>query len=484
MTISENQAPLSSKLAKTYPKSVALSTINSDTDLTLRKLKAVNVIGWATRNAFFTKNPHLSTMDPDDITLEIVKKSDTSVSIDQDFMMRALGFRKGEGYYSYTQVLALLDVISDQKIYFDSLGIATKHVPGEDWAGFSRLISSARRSDGHFYIDIPPDVLHRIVSPKASFEGLLDLSNINCKYSPPIMDTCSFYKQLGKSKTDWLEIELLRDMLKANAKTWEKFYKFNEKFLKPALADINAEKQLTYTVEFETKSEPKVQSKGRNPTTHIRFVMKDKNYDKEDLLKAQAENELTSHKTEIRCLGIAKNQIDLVIDECRDDNGEIMYEYLQWVNHRGFEFRSLISFQKIPINEFGGFFRKKIIRKYKDEWIQINEMLNDYLKSIHSIDKYSTNFRMQKLKLDEEVRKQIIKNHFISLSDHALTQTRDDFFEWLAKEIPSLESSVDSDSNLFEMLETLTHELSIFMRVEYELFTPFAYTHALSEVNY
>lgn len=472
--------------ANTYPKSVAISTFFSDGEKTLRKIKIINTITYVTRHSFFTKNPQFTSIDPRKITLEDVKRTDTTIAIDEDFFMQSLGLKKGAGtYYSFGQVLNIIESISDQKIYFDSLGIASKHGKQQDWTGFTRLIYGVKRENGFFKISLTPDMMHRIVNPEVSLNALLDMSNIKSKYTPQIMEICKFFKDKDMNNTEWYKLTDLRKLIGAELKSFDRFSKFNERILQPVINDINNEPQLNFTIETETKSDKTGRSSGRPRVSHIRFIMSDKKTFARNPEELKFLNELAIQKTELRTLGIAKNQITNVIDECRDHNNNIQLEFITWANRRGHDLLQLKTYKTMTHNEFGAVLRKQVIRDNKENWLLTNELLNQYLNNRHSIKPESDTFKHDKAVLNDRVKRDIVNKHLTQISEFSLAKIKDDFTTWLNNEITHLDIPT---KNKYEELALTDYDnkmfytLTIFFREEHDLFTPSAYEAALNEI--
>lgn len=489
-------AVVAQKNNKSYTKPIAISTARSDHDLTVKKVKALNAVYWAARQAFFTRNPHFLSMKKESITLEKVRKSDTTIHIEDNLMLQAMGYCK-EKYNSYTQVKKTLLEISNHKVFFDSLGIAIQEDETDNWTDFSNLISTVTRENGNFVIEIPSYIMYRLIAPnpKTSFETPLNLGDISSKFAFPILDICLYCHQNQQTTSPWVSTDKIRALFNLTSDYYKDYKRLNSKCLKPAIENINNSSQLPFTIELETSThrhnengdiikQPTSNSR-KKPIQEVRFIIRKKSIDLLPKVNIQFENELSIQKSEMRALGIAKNQIDTVIDECRDDANNIMLEYIVWCNRRGYELKSIQRFADLDNNEFGGLFRKKVIRTNKENWMQTNTMLNTYLKERHSITPDKPNFKYEKLLLNEKVKKQVIINHLKNISDFALDSMKSSFIKWIEIEKPDMFDETTTDCEQFSLSELPTEShcnLVMFLREEYNLFTPTAYSIALNEL--
>jgi hypothetical protein len=466
----------------TFEKSVALSTVYGGKDLTLRKRKAINTIAYVTREAFFTRNPEFSSVPASSITKKMVEETNTTYEIEQNFLMKSMGFKKEQGrYYSYGQVLKILKQLSDDTIYFDGLGIAKRDPEGEDWSGFTRIIASAERDEGMFRIHVPPDVVHRLVNPDVSFQGLVDLSGIVCKNSPQIIDICMYNRQKGNSVTDWYLVDELRTLLGATAKTWSEWRRLNQKYISAIVGDINGKKDLDFTIEVDTTSRAET-SFGRPPITHVRFKIIDKAVKPIGVTAHRLELDLTTQKAELRNLGIADNQIEGVLDECRDESGVLMIEFIQWVNRRGYEIKRLTDYKDRTFNEFGGILRKQVLRKEKDNWLKTNAVLNNYLKSRKGLTADDMAFKDSKSLLNDEI-KRAVTNHFLQgLSEGGYVRIREEFETFVEQQMPVMLVEVRKvlgSCSLMEVQGRAFNLLTVYLRERHAIYSHSAYNLAI-----
>ncbi|MCF2903085.1 replication initiation protein [Pseudoalteromonas sp. OFAV1] len=478
---------------KSYTKPIAISTARSDIDLSVRKLKALGAIHWATRNAFLTRNPQFLNIKKEDISLEMINKSDKTIAIEENLLLQAMGYSKGDGFYSFTQVLKVIEEISDQKIYFDSFGIAERLEETDDWNGFTRFISSVNREDGFFFIEMPAYIIYRLISPHpdASFEAPLSLSSLTSKYSFRLLDFCSFHYQKSDKVTNWISLDMFRELFNLQTDYYSQFSRIREKCIYPAIKNINESSQIGFSVELETSPDSHdldgniikgTQKTGRKKIQDIRFIIREKT-GISPIPNLQFENELSIQKSELRALGIASNQIDSVLDECRDNDNNIMLEYIVWCNRRGNDLRNLTSYLKSPLNEFGGIYRKQVIRGNRENWIQTNNMLNEHLENNYRLTPDDSNFKTEKMLLNERVKKVIIENHLRGISEFALKSIKDSFLEWIKIEKPSyVEQCLNEceEQSLLDLSGEVFYMFTVFLREEYNLFTPAAYSSALA----
>lgn len=471
--------------AVTYDKPVAISTVYGGKDLTLRKKKAINTVSFVTREAFFTRNPEFSAVPASSITKEQVEETNTTYEIDQDFLMKVMGFSKEKNrYYSYGQVLKILKELSDETIYFDGLGIAKADPDGDDWAGFTRIIASAERKNRLFRIHVPPDVVHRLVNPDVSFQGLVDLSGLSCKNTPQIIDLCMYHRQRNEEKTDWYPLDDIRTLLGATAKTWSEWRRLNSKYIQPIIEDINAKEDLDFTIEVDTDSRVETAT-GRPPVTHIRFVTIDKKLKAIGMSTHRMELELNVQKSELRGLGIADNQIEGVLDECRDETGTLMIEFVQWVNRRGYELKKLADHKARSHNDFGGILRKQILRKEKDNWMKTNALLNEYLRVRKGLTPEDLRFKDAKQVVNDQIKRSVTKSFLSSLSESGYVRLREDFIQFVSAQQPSLLDTLTSALESFALsdIEGIGYSLlTVYLREKHNIYTYSAYAVAIEDM--
>ena len=472
----------------TYKKNVALAAVYGISELTLRKQRAVNTIAHSIQEQFFLRNPELANAEniSDVLTEDYVDKSGTVFEIPEETIMYSMGYKDKRKYYSYTQVLSLLKEISDQTIGFDALGVADRYNEEETWTGFTKFIGSAERKNGYFKISMPPPMIYKIVNPETSFQGRVDWTYYNSKNTPGIYETCEFYWQQGEYVTPWFTIEEIRTLTGAISTSYDDPKRLRQRVINVALKDIN-EQPLPLLIEAETTcmgqkldewkakvSEGK--KPGRKPTTHYRFAIKEKTGSIINTASLTNQIHLTSQKTELHGLGVAKNQIDGVFDECRDENGDLNFRYLRWCIQKGHELRKLSDHKLKSNDQFGGLFRKRIIRGKKENWFNIDNMITSYLKECDNHFDINKTEDVKRVKsLHNKLQSNIVGQYLNELSEFGHSHLREQFDQFLEKEFPhKYKDLIDGkfSASLDELIEVSgdSYYLHLFLELNYDLF--------------
>lgn len=465
--INPNKLDDQSQLNDTYRKNVALSGVYGLSELSLRKQRAVNTIAHTVQEQFFLRNPELANADEsisEIVTEEYVDKSGSMFEIPEETIMSAMGYTDKRKYYSYTQVLDLFREIADATIGFDALGVAKQFNEREEWTGFTKFIGSVERKKGYFKISMPPPMILKIVNPETSFQGTTDWTLYNSRNTPGIYETCQFYFERNQDVTPWFSVEEIRKLTGAKSKMYEEPKHLRSRVINVALNDINKQ-PLPLLIEVESGSfgeklkewerrKAAGQMPGRKPTTHYRFVIKEKTGSviNGNLLTDQIH--LTSQKTELQSLGIAKNQIDGVLDECRDKHGNLEFRYLRWCIQKGHEMRRLSEHNKKSSEHFGGLFRKNIIRGKKSDWFAIDNMITGHLYEVDNKFDPSNQSDSKLIKsLFNKLQSNIVSEYISSLTEFGYAHLREEFDKFLLKEFPHKhkEMVVEKDISLEDM---------------------------------
>jgi hypothetical protein len=225
---------------------------------------------------------------------------------------------------------------------------------------------------------------------------------------------------------------------------------------------------------------------GRNPVTHIRFHVSRKLGFTKDPHKLKAEIRLASQKTELKSYGIAKNQLDAVLDEIRDNDGNLIIPYLSWCIRKAAELKRMCSHKAKDNNVFGGYFRKRIIRDCKADWCAIQELIKDYLLQTEGISQEFVDESCMENKIEEvreSVKNAIVDIYIDGLNDSGFNFFKEDFLKFLEQEIPDAYEKY-IDGNLGDSIKNLNEEgrflLHLYIDQNENLFTAEHYFRVLN----
>jgi len=464
-----------------FPKNIALASPFGLANPTLRKLKCLHALQYAVLEQFMLRNPEYNKSNIHSITEEFIERSSTTFDIPTENIMRGLGYIDKRKYYSLGQVLGLFEEISNESVGFDSHGVAKGKGDIEEWVGFYKIIASVERKGDYFRFNVPPKMVHKIVNPKSSFTANIEWGEYDNRYSPSIYEICMFHAERNESHTDWYDLDILRKMSNFS---YDRYSTIKSRVLNAAITNINNSKELELFIELEEdcKDEEIKKKRGRNPITHVRFKITKKiqNHNFKSLVRSDIT--LSSQKTELRSLGIASNQVDDVLNETRDDNGDLILPYLTWCIRRGHEMKRFSDHSGKEHNLFGGFFRKKVIRDCKEEWLKIQVLLSDYIKQ-HDIKLTENQIDKKVEELREKVKSFIAEKYIRALSDHAFSFFKDEFIDFLQVNIPSAHEQYQNGvygSAITEMDAQGTFYLNIYLDHKLNLFSVNAYGEYLS----
>ena len=183
---------------ETFTKSVALSSLNITGDLTLRKQKAWHILLYCVREQFFLK----TKFDPSnahEISKEDVQRGPLEFQIKDDLIMEAMGYLKGNGFYSYSTIVKIYRSLAKEVVGVDAFGFAA--AAGDDLGGFSSFIGECTHENGYFRFWIPPMTVYFIVNPSISFKSPVNWNALTNKYSPLIYDICLYFYEHGTLRT-------------------------------------------------------------------------------------------------------------------------------------------------------------------------------------------------------------------------------------------------------------------------------------------
>lgn len=484
-TSSTEQMELLPQDELTFPKNIALANPFGLSNPTLRKQNCLHALQYAVREQFMLRNPIYNDSNISTVTEEFIENTSVIYDIPEEQIMANLGYLDKTKYYSLSQVLDIFEEIANESLGFDSYGIVKSREEKEEWTGFSKVIASVERKNGCFRFTVPPKIVHRIVNPRLSFNASIDWQGYKSKYSPSLYETCMYYYQNGEQYTDWLPVDKYRTV---SGTTYKEYSRLKERVIKKALENINTEDSLELHVELEetfiedpTKKRKKV---GKKPVTHIRFRIKQKIGAILNKSKVKSEITLASQKTELRTLGIASNQVDGVLDEIRDEEGNLVLPYLSWCIRRGHELISFKEHSCKELNMFGGYFRINVIRGCKEDWLRTNNLVEDYvtqhgmIKNLNEIDASKKISEVREL-----IKSHIAEKYIRKLSEKAFVFFKEEFLKFLEDQLPSAYEQYMAGQFGNAITDLDSHGkfyLNLFLDHKHKLFTYNAYEEYLS----
>lgn len=492
---------------RTYRKNIALTALTKSgkdetqlIPLSKREKIALNTVFLAVHKNYFLKYPELEQIGRENITLSHVQERSGTFKIDESLFMKALGY-VGSRSGNKGQVLDVLKDLSGAVLAVDGFGIARSLAQDEMWDandGFAVLISSAfRPKDGYFHIEIPSVVLHRIINPEISIYGLEDWSNFKSKNTPDLIDTLEYYWERGEEHTDWFDLETLKKNLGiakgmvtvdgnnrviATSETYEKWGRINAKIIKKVEEDVKKNKDIAFNFEVETDSSRSENGRGRGrvAVTHVRFKLVPKNDDKctDKSKTVVSQLQMDAWAQRLMELGIAKNQVEFVIEQVDIEDPQIKAEFINYALSKGEHYRRLKSMQDESFN-FGGWFRKHILRASAADWLEIRVMIVDALLNREKIekptDKQLKNFR-------RKLSSNISQRYLSLLDESSFVRLKGEFENWITEEYESKVTTEGEDINLTNL--TPEHIIFVyfefFLEIKYDLFKPLHYSEELN----
>lgn len=478
-----------------YRKNIALTAITRSGDslhaLNKREKIALNSIILSVHNQYFLKYPELEEIGRENITLEMVQDRGSTIKIDEQLMMSLFGY-KGSRAHNKGQVMDILEGLSGAKLGVDGFGVARSRVTKEEWEdGFSVLIASAIRKDGTFQIEIPSVVIHRIINPEVSIAGLDDWSSFRNKNTPDIVDTLQFYYENKRTHTDWFPLDTLKMILGINkvvvddgqlsdediktAKTYENFGEINKKILKNVLQDVENNPDIAFT--FNTETQTQASGRGRPSVSHVRFEIVPKAKRLSDSRSAIHKLQIDAWKQRLSDLGVAKNQLDLMIEEVELEDS-LKVEFMNWALSKAEHYRRIKSFRDKEFN-FGGWIRKNIFRDQLSEWVDTRELLR---KVVIMITKKESVTEKQIKEMRNKVKVSLTQRYLEMLPENSFVSLKESFLNWLDKSYTEKQLSKDEDYTLSAMSpeSTLFTYFMFYMEREKSFYT---YEHFAEEVG-
>jgi hypothetical protein len=474
----ESQMPLLPYDDNGFTKNIALASPMGINNPTLRKLTCLHALQFAILEQFMLRNPEYNSSNIHTITEDFIEKGSTTFDVPEEQIMANLGYFDKSKYYSLGQVLGLFEEIANETIGFDSYGVSKSRTALDEWVGFTKIIASVERKNGYFRFNVPPKIVHRIINPQVSFKASIDWSGYTNKYSPSFYELCMFFHEKGDEYTDWFSINILRNISKISC---QKYGRLKSRVLSPAIKNINDSSSLDLYIELEEdcRDESAKKKIGRNPITHIRFKVKKKVGALKKRDKVMSDITLSSQKTELRSLGIASNQVDDVLNETRDENGDLVLPYLSWCIRRGHEIKKFSDNAAKDLNVFGGYFRKNVVRKCKEEWSQVELLLTNYVIQRENGDGLAdVALEKRVAELRERIKVFIGQKYISCLSENAFVFFKESFVNFLKNEVPSAYENYDSGkygSSITEMDAQGTFYLSLYLDHKLNLFSYAAY---------
>lgn len=476
--------PENTKNKTHFQKNVALATIRGTKTLTLRQKKATHTIQTFVREQFFSRNPELSEMALADIDKNYIENTNTTFSIPEEEMMNSLGYRDKDKYHSFSGIQKILEDLKNHTIYFDQLGIAQEHGDDTPWKDFSGIVASVERQNGFFRVHIPPTIVYHIVKPKVAFHGLISWENVGCKHAPEIMDLAMYSHQNRDGKEIWYELEAFKKMLGTTTATFKEFKHFNQKALKPALKDIN--ENMNY--ELEVKIERGYfDDKSTKQVTHIRFTTNEK-------VNAKARSELHANsvslsaiKNNLRMVGVSKENVDKVIDLCRDSEGRIIFPYAKYCTRKGHELKLLNAYKDLSEEKFEALFIGEIVHGKKEYWLEMQELLDHHVNRFYRIDNSSQAYDETISDIKAKAKKVIFKSFINDLDEKAYSFIKKSYEIFFEKEFKQKynEYLVEfADKHLTELGGYSYYVFTIFIELEENLFQIGAYQSILKKKHF
>ena len=483
--------------AQTYPKNLALATAFGFNEISLRKQKALHSIALTVRENFFMRNPHITQDNIKNVTERDIENTNTTFNISETLVMACMGYTDKSKYYSYNQILELFEDIADQTIGFDGLGLVANKADKERWKGFTKILASVEREDGSFKFSMPPKMVHRIVNPELSFRSPVSWDGYKTKFTPPIYETCLYYYQSGKETTDWFEIGYLRRITNSTSSTFDDFTKLKKRVIDKALTNIKEADELDLSITCEAQAfdlDATGQNKrGRKKMTHVRFFIAEKVNRLEKNNDVRRGIALSAARAELESLGVARNAISDVINECADASGEVFLPYLRWCTRKGNELLSLKKFKPVlgkggAKNNFGGYLRKHVIRARKDDWFESHDvMLKSIIENTDNLSRLKIEeYEKQVSSIELKCKKIIAVQYIKTLKDLAFTHVKEDFVAFLETELPDEYARYDSGeypSEMVTMAEEGTYTFLLYLDYRQDIFNADAFKFAIYTLN-
>lgn len=480
-----------------FKKNVALTALTQEESslVTLGKRHKIllNALFQSTVYHYFLKYPELADMERSSITLAHVEERTTTVRIDENVLMGYLGY-KGRRVNNKGQVMELLEDLSDAKLGIDGFGIARPRITREQWEkGFSVLVGSAYRENGNFNISIPPVIIHRIINPEVAIEKAVgDWSSFKSKHTPDLIDVLQFFKQRGEEYTDWFDIETIRQGLGITAfnidepasddqqkqKSYWTYGKINANIFEKIKLDLQRDDSIDFTFEPDTKSETTERKVGNKSVTHVRFRIIPKVITEIEAPRSVNHLQEDVWGQRLEELGIAKNQITKILNEIDVENEHIKAEFMNWALAKGEHYSRLKLYSEEGFN-FGGWFRKNILRNGLKNWALVRGLLVTELQQNYAVDDVKESHIRE---LKKRCKRDIATQYLALLSERVFVNLKGQFERWLSDSYSEKVHNEDPNFNLSELNpdSTLYSYFMFFLETEKQLFKPEHYREVLT----
>lgn len=153
-----------------------------------------------------------------------------------------------------------LKKIASTPIEFDIL-----HAAGDEEWGVTTLLSSANIRNGMVTYEYSRELANRLANPEIYL-----LININVQkefsgsYALALYENCLRFKRTGS--TGWISVDIWRQLLGAEASTYDEFKHFNSEVIKKAVKEVCTVSNILITPEYERQN---------RRVTKIRFLVED-----------------------------------------------------------------------------------------------------------------------------------------------------------------------------------------------------------------
>jgi hypothetical protein len=253
---------------------------------------------------------------------------------------------------------------------------------------------------------------------------------------------CQYYYQTGKFVTDWFPLATIRQITSTqDLATYDKYTNLKERVLDKIIKNINESDEFHIHLSLNTKTELPERKRGRQSVTHVRFKIKEKVT--QISLNTDVRNSivLSAQRAEIESLGVAKHAVDDVLNECADSKGKISLPFVKWTIRKAHEIKMMTKFSSSnnkQENNFGGYYRKNIVRARKASWFQIHDLLlttleqDGYNPSSLQLIELEQNIEKLKSRLKRKIAVQFIS----SLTEYGNAHCSDSFQSFLQKQLP------------------------------------------------
>ena len=187
--------------------------------------------------------------------------------------------------------------------------------------------------------------------------------------------------------------------------------------------------------------------------------------------------QIDAWKQRLSDLGVAKNQLDLMIEEVELEDS-LKVEFMNWALSKAEHYRRIKSFRDKEFN-FGGWIRKNIFRDQLSDWVDTRELLR---KVFMTIGKKESVTEKQIKEMRNKVKVSITQRYIEMLPENSFVSLKESFLNWLDKSYTEKQLSKDEDYTLSAMSpeSTLFTYFMFYMEREKSFYT---YEHFAEEVG-